>query len=303
MSNFNYGGQALLEGVMMRGGRAVAVAVRHPDGHIVTRTEPLNRTIYSSRVLRLPFLRGLVLLWDALVLGTRMLTFSANVALSEDEEQLGGWALTGTVLTALAFGIGLFFLLPLWISRLMGPALGSALLENLAEGLVRLVVILAYLAVIARTEAIRRVFAYHGAEHKTINAYEAGLELSLPNLARSSITHPRCGTAFLLWVVVVSILVFSLLGRPPLALLVLSRIALLPLIAGLSYEVIRLGARHYHRPWVRTILAPSVALQGMTTREPDAGMLEVAIRAFELMMEEEAKAVGLEEAQPQPALP
>lgn len=278
----------------MRGSRSAAVAVRHPSGHIVTRTEPLNRTVYASRLLRLPFLRGLVLLWDALVLGTRMLAFSASVAVAEEEEQgeLQGWALGATMLLSLVVAVALFFLLPLGISRLLLPG-SSHLLANLVEGVVRLAIVLGYLLAIGRLEDIRRVFGYHGAEHKTINCLETGLELNVENAARCPTTHPRCGTAFLLWVVVVSVLVFSLLGRPPLAWLVASRVLLLPLIAGLSYELLRLGARHYGRPWVRRLLAPSLVLQGLTTREPDRAMLEVAIQALQLLLAEEERVLAV----------
>lgn len=293
LPQLKYGGQALLEGVMMRGSRSVAVAVRHPDGRIVTHTEPLNRTIYDSRLLKLPFLRGLLMLWDALVLGTRMLVFSANVALPEEEDELGGWPLVLTVVASLTFAVALFFLLPLWVSHLLAGPLGSPLAENLVEGVLRLAIVLAYLAAIGKMPDIRRVFGYHGAEHKTINAFERGLELSLPNVAGCPISHPRCGTAFLLWVVIVSIFVFSLLGRPALVWLVASRVLLLPLIAGVSYEFIRLGARHFHKRWVRALLAPSLALQALTTREPDESMLEVAIRAFELLREEEGRELPL----------
>lgn len=280
---FNYGGQAVIEGVMMRGARHMAVAVRAPDGQIVVHQEPLTAAIYTSRIGKWPFVRGLALLWDALGLGMRALMWSADIAMQDEENAKGepvtfaGPVAWGTVAVSLAFGIGLFFIVPLLISRLIERSIPSHLFANIAEGVVRLAIFLAYLLVIRRMNEIRRVFSYHGAEHKTINAYEAGAELTPESVQRFSTLHPRCGTGFLLVVMVVSIFVFSLLGRPNLFLMIASRILLIPVIAAISYEFIRWSARRYANPVVRTLISPSLALQKLTTNEPELAMLEVAI--------------------------
>ncbi|HBY99565.1 MAG: DUF1385 domain-containing protein [Ardenticatenaceae bacterium] len=280
---FNYGGQAVIEGVMMRGAQQVAVAVRAPDGQIVVQQEPLTAAIYTSRVGKWPFVRGLALLWDALGLGMRALMWSADVAIRDEKDASGeqasfaGPVAWGTVAVSLAFGIGLFFILPLFISRLIESWIPSHLLANITEGVVRLAIFLGYLVAIRRMGEIQRVFSYHGAEHKTINAYEAGAELTPESVRRFSTLHPRCGTGFLLVVMVVSIFVFSLLGRPNFILMVASRILLIPVVAAISYEFIRWSARHYANPSVRALITPSLMLQKLTTNEPDLSMLEVAI--------------------------
>lgn len=282
-SEFNYGGQAVIEGVMMRGARQMAVAVRAPDGNIVVHQEPLRAAIYTSRIGKWPFVRGLALLWDALGLGMRALMWSADVAIQDEKDAKGeranfsGPVAWGTVAVSLAFGIGLFFILPLLISRVIESWIPSHLLANITEGVVRLVIFLGYLLVIRRMGEIQRVFSYHGAEHKTINAYEAGAELTPESVRSFSTLHPRCGTGFLLVVMVVSIFVFSLLGRPNLILMLASRILLIPVIAAISYEFIRWSARNYGNPTVRALITPSLMLQKLTTNEPDLSMLEVAI--------------------------
>ena len=285
-----YGGQAVLEGVMMRGGKAVAIAMRAPDQQIVIHTEKLGG-IYRSRIVKVPFLRGLVMLWDALGLGMRALTISANTQTGEDE-QLDGPVLYLTLGISLALGIGLFFLLPAAAGQMAERYLGlNAWWGNLAEGLVRLGLLVGYIWVVGRVPDIRRVFAYHGAEHKTINAYEAGVELTPENVSGFSLEHPRCGTAFLLTLVLISVLVFSLLGPLPLFWRLASRILLLPLLAGLAYEYIRWTANHVDSPLVQALIKPGLAMQGLTTREPDLPMLEVAIAAFNAMRAYESKLV------------
>jgi uncharacterized protein YqhQ len=288
MSNnkpFNYGGQAVLEGVMMRGSKSLAVAVRDPAGEIVTHVEPVNQALYSGPISRIPFVRGLTLLWDALGLGMRCLMFSANVALSEEEDvSFSGPVAWGTMAVSFAFAIGLFFVLPSLAVGLVDNWISSSLLSNLLEGMVRLLLFVAYVWAIGHMPDIRRVFAYHGAEHKTINAYEAGAELTLDSVQRFTTVHPRCGTAFVLSVAVISILFFSLLGRPPLPLRVLSRVVLIPVVAGVAYEYTRFSARHLDKAWMRLIIAPNLAMQRLTTREPDMDMLEVALTAFDCMM-------------------
>ncbi len=289
MRRLNYGGQAVMEGVMMRGEREWAVCVRAPSGEIVTHREVLPAALYRSRWARLPFLRGLVLLWDALGLGLRALMWSADVALGEQEEvRLQGPVGWATLAASLAFGIGLFFLLPAFLVGLLDRVITSALWSNVAEGALRLALFIGYLWAIGQMPDIRRVFAYHGAEHKTINAYEAGAPLEPQEVARFSCAHTRSGTGFFLWVMLLFIFLSILMGRPPLLGRIAIRLALIPLVAGLSYEVIRLAARYYERSaLVRWMMAPGLALQRLTTREPDAGMLEVSIHALKQVLEAE----------------
>ncbi|MDX1662650.1 MAG: DUF1385 domain-containing protein [Candidatus Promineifilaceae bacterium] len=291
---FNYGGQAVIEGVMMRGSRALAVAVRDPEGEIVIHTEPLDQRIYGGALAKIPFLRGLTLLWDALGLGMKCLLFSADVAMPEEENagedahdifnESMQW---GMILLSLSFAIGLFFLLPAFLADVVTRWITGGydpLLSNSLEGAVRLALLVGYIWAIGRMPDIRRLFGYHGAEHKTINAYEAGAPLSPSSVATFSLEHPRCGTAFLLTVVIISILLYTLL--PPLSLPVrlLSRLVLLPVIAGIAYEFIRFTARHQSNPFIRFITRPNLALQRLTTREPDEDMLAVAIAAFEQVL-------------------
>ena len=295
MPELNYGGQAVMEGVMMRGSKALAVAVRQPDGNVVIHTEPLDPRIYSGSISKIPFLRALTSLWDALVLGIRTLIYSAGVALEEEEEvEFSGPIAWGTVAVSFAFGIGLFFVVPLLLVGLIDRYIASSFLSNVLEGVIRMAIFVAYIAAIGQIPDIRRVFAYHGAEHKTINAYESGAELTPEAVARYSTAHYRCGTAFLLSVMVISILVFALLGRPPMVLRILSRIVLIPVVAGVAYEYIKLTNRHKENRIIRILAAPNLALQSLTTREPDASMLEVAITALEHVLESERVATAPE---------
>ncbi len=288
---FNYGGQAVIEGVMMRGSQALAVAVRNPEGEIVVHTEPLNEKIYRGRVARAPFIRGLTMLWDALGLGIKALMFSAEVALEEENQTDGepdkifeGPMQWGTVAISLTFSILLFFVFPTFAARLLVNWLNLAqyhLLENLIEGMIRLLLLVGYIWAIGFMPDIKRLYRYHGAEHKTINAYEDGAELTPESVARYPLEHPRCGTAFLLSVVVISILVYSLFPPMPLFLRFASRLLLLPLIAGIAYEFLRFTAAHQDNAFIRLITKPNLALQHLTTAEPDLSMLAVAIAAFE----------------------
>lgn len=284
-----YGGQAVIEGVMMRGSKNVAIAMRAPDQEIVIHTESLSG-IYKSRLIKVPFLRGLIALWDALGLGTRALTISANTQTGEDEE-IGGPALYITLGISLAFGVGLFFLAPALVGYLTEVLLNTesaAWWGNLVEGIIRLLLLVGYIWLIGRLPDIQRVFAYHGAEHKTINAYEANAELTPQIVAQHSIEHPRCGTAFLLTLVVFSVLFFSLLGPLPIGWRLVSRILFIPFLAGVAYEYIRWTARHMDSPIIRLLVKPNLALQHLTTREPDLSMLEVGIAAFKAMRAEES---------------
>lgn len=285
---FSYGGQAVIEGVMMRGAHKAAIAVREPNGGIAVHEQPLSAALYRGRVTRTPFVRGVIGLWDALVLGTRALMWSANVALGEDEKvDFNGPLGYGTIIVSLAFGVGLFMLLPAAASTLVENVFNlqdSSFLVNLSEGVIRLALLIAYIWAIGRIPDVKRLFGYHGAEHKTINAYEAGADLTPEVVQNYPIEHPRCGTAFLLTVAVVSVFVFSFLGRPDFFWLMLSRVLLVPVIAGIAYEFIRWTAKHMENRFVRLIIIPNLALQHLTTRQPDLTMIEVAIAAFKRVL-------------------
>ena len=282
----SYGGQAVIEGVMMRGKNAFAVAMRSPDGNIVVHKESLAQ-IYRSRIAKIPFVRGTILLWDALGLGMKALTLSANTQTGEDEK-LEGPALYLTLFTSLAIGVGLFVLLPAGVGGLAEHYLGwHNLAHNLLEGLMRLVLLVGYIWGIGFMSDVKRLFGYHGAEHKTINAYEAGAELTPETVAKYPIEHPRCGTAFILTFVLLSVLVHSLLGDMTILWRLASRILLIPVIAGIAVEYIRWTANHMDSPLVRLLIKPNLALQSLTTRQPDASMLEVAIESFKSMRKAE----------------
>jgi len=282
-----YGGQAVIEGVMMRGRTSLAIAMRDPSGKIVTHTEELGG-IYKSRLAKIPFLRGLVLLWDSLGLGMKALTISANTQTGEDEK-IEGPMLYLTLGITILVALGVFFLVPAGVGYLAEHFLNiSSWLSNLIEGIVRLLFLIGYIWAVGFMPDIQRVFGYHGAEHKTINAFESGAELTPENVSTYSVQHARCGTAFLLTLALLSILVFTLLGPlPSLWWRLVSRILLIPVIAGISYEYIRWTAKHLESAIVRVLIKPNLALQALTTREPDLQMLEVAITAFRTMREAE----------------
>ncbi|HWQ03879.1 MAG TPA: DUF1385 domain-containing protein [Longilinea sp.] len=288
----SYGGQALIEGVLMRGSKYVAAAFRLPTGEISIEKEELSK-VYQSKIARIPFLRGLVILWDALGLGTRFLTLSANKQSGEDEK-IEGPQLALTLVISLAMAVVLFFIGPAAI----GQGLESLLKiprgwGNLIEGIVRLIVVIAYIWAIGKMPDIRRVFSYHGAEHKTINAFEAGASLTPESVAKYSLEHPRCGTSFILTVVILSVIVFSVIGKLPFYWTLLSRVLLLPPIAMLGYEYIRWAANHLDSPIVRWLIIPNLALQKLTTVEPTSDILEVAITAFNTMYALENPAVQM----------
>jgi uncharacterized protein YqhQ len=284
----SYGGQAVIEGVMMRGSQSMAIAMRSPSQEIVVHCEPLA-AVYRSKVMKTPFIRGLIGLWDALGLGMRALTISANLQ-GEEDEKLEGPALYLSLGLSLAIGLGVFLLAPAAIGQLGEHFLGiSAWWSNVLEGVVRLALLVGYIYFIGRIPDIRRVFAYHGAEHKTINAFEAGAELVPAKVATYPLEHTRCGTAFLLTLVLLSVVLFSLLGPLPMGWRLASRILLLPVLAGLSYEYIRWTAKHIESPFVRWMIKPNLALQRLTTREPSQEMLEVSIAAFKAMRDQETQ--------------
>ena len=283
---FYYGGQAVIEGVMMRGKEKVAIAVRRPDGKIELKKQSLP-SFYKGRLREIPFIRGIVVLVETLVLGTQTLLYSAQVASAEEEEEkISPALLWGTVAASIAFSVAFFFIIPLFTTRyFIDPYLDSALTSNLIEGFIRIGLFVAYLALIGLIPDIKRVFAYHGAEHKVVNAYEAGVPLEVEEVKKYTTTNPRCGTSFIFIVLIISILVFSLFGRPSLYLSILSRILLIPVIAAISYEILKFGANHIKSVPMRILLAPGLALQHITTKEPDDGQLETAISALNEVIE------------------
>lgn len=275
----SYGGQALLEGVMMRGSKYVTAVFRKPNGELSIHKEELTG-LYKSRLIKIPFLRGMIILLDALLLGTRLLVLSANQQTGE-EEKIEGPALYGTVGVSLVIGIGIFFVLPTLIAGGLEKNIETnSFVINFIEGIIRLIFLMVYVWAIGKMPEIHRFFAYHGAEHKTINAYEAKVELSPENISPFPLEHPRCGTGFLLIVVVISIVVFALLGPLDLIWRILSRILLIPVIVILAYEYMRWTANHLSNPIVRMLVFPNLWLQKMTTREPSPDMLEVSSMAL-----------------------
>lgn len=299
---FNYGGQAVIEGVMIRGRTHVSLAVRRPSGGIRARCEPLS-TLYVGRWRRVPLARGFIVLVETLALGLKAVMFSANVALENEEEDaeeqpLSSIASGGMLTVALVFAIAIFFVGPLLITRAIDPYISSSILSNLAEGGIRLALFIGYIYLIGLMPDMRRVFAYHGAEHMTIAAHEHGQPLEVPAVRGFSKEHPRCGTAFLLVVMVVAIITFAFLGRPDLWLRILSRILLVPAIAAVSYELIRFNAAHSTNLFARLLIAPGVALQRLTTRAPDDSQIEVAIHAMRDALRADGERVGTESVAP-----
>ncbi|MBU5638016.1 DUF1385 domain-containing protein [Geomonas sp. Red69] len=289
MSKINIGGQAVLEGVMMRAPRSMAIAVRRPDGDISVKSETVIPLSERFPITKLPIVRGAVALFSSLIIGIKALNFSANEALAEDEEkeEVNSWAIAGTMAVAFGFGILLFFILPLYLTKLLIPIIGdSNIVFNLVDGVIRVAVFLIYIIGISRMKDIQRVFQYHGAEHKSIFTFEAGEELTVDNVRKYSCLHPRCGTSFLLIVMLVSIVVFSLIPKLwPFYFKAGSRVILLPMIAGLSYEVLKWTAKHDNHALVKMVIAPGLALQRLTTREPDDSQIEVAIKSMQVALE------------------
>jgi uncharacterized protein YqhQ len=278
---FHYGGQAVFEGVMIRGKEGVAISVRQPNGELNIVRQPLA-SIYKGRLREMPLIRGVIALVETMVLGTQSLLHSPQVAAAEEGgEKIPTALLWGTVAISLALGVALFFMVPLFTTRyLIDPYINSALLSNVFEGLIRIGIFIAYLKLISLMPDIKRVFGYHGAEHKVVNAYEAGVPLEVESVKNYSTAHARCGTAFLFIVLIVAILVFALVGQPTLWIRILSRIALIPVIAVISYEIMKFGAAHINNKVVRILLAPGLMLQSMTTREPDDSQIEAAISSL-----------------------
>ena len=281
---FYYGGQAVIEGVMMRGQKIMVTVVRRPNGELAIDTQSLPH-IYTGWMRKAPLIRGIIVLIEALVLGIKTLLYSANVSLEEEEEEISGALVWAMVAVSLALGVALFFMAPLFLTKLLDPYIHSSLVFHLIEGFIRLAIFILYLKLITLVPDIKRVFAYHGAEHKTVNAYEAGVPLEVETIKQYSTAHVRCGTSFLFAVLIIAIIVFALIGRPAVWLMVLSRLILIPVIAALGYEVTYFGGKHTKNGIVRAILAPGLWLQTMTTREPDDSQLEVALSALSRVVE------------------
>jgi uncharacterized protein YqhQ len=288
---FFYGGQAVLEGVLMRGRTTYAVAVRRPDGEIQILRERLRSVVYTHPVWKLPLLRGLAGLWEMLHLGMKALVYSANVQAEGEQLELNGNVIRVTMGIAIVGALFFFLGVPLLAAGFLSRGHGN-LFFGLVDGLVRIALLLLYLYAISFKAEIARLFAYHGAEHKTINAFEAGLPLDVPSVRTQSTLHPRCGTGFLLAVMVVSAFVFGLVGRPALPILLLSRLVLIPLIAMLAYEFIRFAGRNRRNPVVKVLIIPFLLTQKLTTREPDDRQLEVALASFQAARQEEQEAAA-----------
>jgi uncharacterized protein YqhQ len=290
MAKINIGGQAVIEGVMMRAPRSIAIAVRRPTGEIVVKKNEVVPLSERYPVVKLPIVRGAVALFQSLIVGITALNFSANEAMVEEEgteekTELSSWAMAGTMAVAFGFGILLFFVLPLYATKLLTQLAfisDNNIIFNMVDGVIRVAVFLIYIWSISRMKDIQRVFQYHGAEHKSIFAFEAGDELTVENVRNYSCLHPRCGTSFLLIVMLVSIVIFSLIPKLwPFYMKAGARVVFLPLIAGVSYELLKWSAKNDHSRLVRMVIAPGLALQRLTTREPDDSQIEVAIRSME----------------------
>jgi uncharacterized protein YqhQ len=295
MAEFHYGGQAVIEGVMMRGRKHMTTVVRRPDGELTENTQTLP-SLYTGRLRSVPLLRGIIVLIETLILGVKILMYSANVSLEEEGEKVEGWFIWVVLAFSLVVAVAIFFVAPLFITDQI--RLESNVLFHVIEGVIRLGIFIVYLKLISLMPDIRRVFAYHGAEHKTVNAYEAGVPLEVEAVKEYSKAHIRCGSSFIFTVLVVAIVVFALVGiaEPTFWMMLLSRILLVPVIAALGYEVIYFGARHAGNRLVRAILAPGLWLQSMTTREPDDGQIEVAIAALSRVLEAEQSGEAAAEA-------
>jgi len=279
---FYYGGQAVIEGVMIRGQKTMVTIVRRPNGELAMDTQPLA-PIYTGGMRQAPLIRGIVVLIETLVLGIKTLLYSARVSLEEEEEEISGGMIWVMVTISLALAVALFFIAPLFITRLFN--IDSPLVFNLVEGLIRVAIFILFLKLITLMPDIKRVFSYHGAEHMAVNAYEDGVPLEVEAARKYNTAHRRCGTSFLFAVLIIAIVVFALIGLPSLWLMVLSRIVLIPVIAAIGYEVTQFGARHNKNSLVRAVLAPGMWLQSLTTREPDDSQLEVALSALSKVVE------------------
>lgn len=286
MSNFNIGGQAVIEGIMMRGAKLTSVAVRKPDGTIALETKPTSTIRDKYPILNKPFIRGMIILWESLRDGMIALQRSAQLATNGTEAEMSKGETVSTVLVAVVLAVGLFVIVPTWSMRFLHTVTDNPLWLNLAEGLLRMLIFLAYVVGISQMQDIRRVFQYHGAEHKTIYTYEAGLPLVVENVRKMSTLHPRCGTNFLMIVMLISMFVFAFFGWPNVRERIVSRIVMMPVIAGVAYEIIRFAGKHIQNSFVHAMILPGLLLQKLTTRQPDDSQIEVAIVAVKAVLEE-----------------
>jgi uncharacterized protein YqhQ len=285
---FIYGGQAVIEGVMIRGQSHYSLAVRKPNGEITTEHSKLN-SFYTGKLKNIPLARGMVVLIETMLIGIKALSRSANISLEEEDQEISGWSMAVMLLLSISFGVSLFFIAPLLAIRSLDTYISSDALSNFAEGVLRLTIFLVYIFLIGRFKDIKRVFEYHGAEHMTIHAYEHGLELETDNIRQFPTAHNRCGTAFLLVVMMIAIVVFTFIGRPSIPVSIVSRIVLVPVIAGISYEIIKLSGFHSNNLFVKLLAYPSLALQSLTTRQPDDLQIEVAIAAMNTAIDVDKK--------------
>ena len=297
MSRFTYGGQALIEGVLMRGRDAIAVALRAPDGRIVYATERLDSGVHGTRYSKLPFLRGLVVLYETLIVGTRWLVRSANVQAEEDGVEIGKGGIALMLAITLVLGVGVFFLLPLFIATFTAGDVENDIVQHLIEGLVRVGIFLGYLVLISRMPDIHRVFQYHGAEHMTIHALEHDDPLTVDAVRKYPTAHQRCGTEFLVVVIILSIIAFSLVGRQPPLIMVASRLLLIPVIAAVGYEILRFGAKYRRNPLVKVLMYPGILVQMITTKRPTDDMIEVAIVSMQEALTADGETIPLNSEQ------
>lgn len=280
----SYGGQAVIEGVMIRGRHYMSVAVRRPDGGISLMKDQIG-SFFTGKARKLILVRGVIALGETLILGMKALTYSANVAAESEGEEISKSSMIGMIAISLIITIGLFFILPIFVSKPFEGLFGSDIFSNIIEAIIRLGMFVGYIFLIGRMDDIQRVFMYHGAEHMIVHVRENGQELTIENARKFPTAHPRCGTAFLLVVMVVAVVVLVLMPRDPFWWLLLSRVVFVPLIAALSYEVIRWSGKNSGKSWVRIVTGPSLALQSLTTSSPDDDQIEVAIAAMELAIE------------------
>ena len=285
-----YGGQAVLEGIMIRGQNNVAIAVRSPSGEIVTKVKKIN-TLFTGKLRSIPIIRGILALAETLSLGMDALNYSSQVANQEEETPPSKFSSVMMILVSLSIAVGIFFILPLLVSKPFEGILGSDVISNVAEGIIRLVVFLIYVTAISLMPDIRRVYMYHGAEHMAVHAQEKGNTLTVEEIRKYPTAHPRCGTAFLLTIMVIAIVVFTFIPRDPLWMVIGSRIVLIPLIASLSYEFIRFNSKYETNKWVSKLSIPNLLLQSLTTKIPDDDQIEVAISAMKLAISTDAKSM------------
>ena len=287
----HYGGQAVMEGVMIRGKKAIVTAVRRPNGEVTTDVQPVSAR-WSGKVRRIPFVRGVVILIETMVIGIKSLVFSANVAVEEEVEEIPSKAIWGMLASAAIMVVVLFFLAPLFLTKTLDQYIPNTIVFHIIEGVIRIAIFIGYLKLISFMPDIKRVFSYHGAEHKTVNAYEAGTPMEVEAIQKYGTKHVRCGTSFLFTVLLVAIILFSFIGRDILWLMIVSRIVLVPVIMGVGYEMIYFGARHTDNWIMKVIMSPGLWLQSMTTGQPDDKQVEVAIvamtKAVEIDQVEEA---------------